>query len=376
MKYFPFKILILCVFLPPVLYIFSVQSIERYIHDKYLSEIENTYVGDTGPLFNGSISLKEAVAINITRYLQTKKILAWGVKDHLTVSTKRGKIIYQPVIEEENPLHLPDPMKIAAENYTLMNEGLLLGLNLKLEHNTSLSNSLLAFYILISVLILNLYYRRGLKKAVREEQEKEGEIKRLQNLEKKRLDSLSDLTKENENLISEYELMKTQYQDIKEKASRNEDEMIDEIMALEEKINQNLARQKQQHNEIEILTEKLTRYEPEKPKLKVPEALQKRFKAIYKNISIQERALSGFIDLTDNLKIKAEEIIHQLNQDSTLVPIKRKVFGKKGRETVLEVVFAYKGRLYFRRLQDNRIEILAIGTKNVQAKDLQFLDKL
>ena len=79
MKYFPFKILILCVFLPPVLYLFSVQSIERYLHGKYLSEIENTYVGDTGPLFNGSIDLKEAIAKNITRYFQTKKILAWGV---------------------------------------------------------------------------------------------------------------------------------------------------------------------------------------------------------------------------------------------------------------------------------------------------------
>jgi len=144
MKYFPFIKLILCVFLPPVLYIFSVQSIERYLHDKYLSEIENTYVGDTSQLFNGSINLKDAVAKNITRYLQTQKILSWGVKAHLTVSTKRGKIIYPPVFEEENPLHPTDPMKIATENYTLMNEGLLLDLNLKLEHNTKFSNSLLA----------------------------------------------------------------------------------------------------------------------------------------------------------------------------------------------------------------------------------------
>ena len=67
MKYLPFKILILCVFLPPVLYIFSVQSIERYLQGKYLTEIENTYVDDAGPLFNGSIGLKESVAKNIAR---------------------------------------------------------------------------------------------------------------------------------------------------------------------------------------------------------------------------------------------------------------------------------------------------------------------
>ena len=376
MKYFPFKILTLCILLPPVFYLFSVQSIESYLHGKYLSEIENTYVGDTGPLFNGSISLKEAVATNIARYFQTKKILAWGLKARLTVSTKRGKIIYPPVFEEESPLPLPDPMKIAAENYTLMNEGLLLDLDLTLEHNTVFANVLLTFYILISVAILNRYYRAGLNKTIQEEQEKEKEIKRLQDLEKKRLDSLSYLSKEKDRLNSEYALVKSQFEDVKKRASKNEDEMIEEIMALEEQINQNLARQKQRQDEIDSLTEKLSRYEKERPKLKASEALQKRFKAIYKNISVRERALSGFIDLTDNLKIKAEEIIHQLNEDPGLVAVKRKVFGKKGRETVLEVVFAYKGRLYFRRLKDNRIEILAIGTKNVQAKDLQFLDKL
>ena len=53
--------------------------------------------------------------------------------------------------------------------------------------------------------------------------------------------------------------------------------------------------------------------------------------------------------------------------------IKRKVFGRKGQKTVFEVVYAYKGRLYFRNLKDNQIEVLAIDTKNTQAKELEFL---
>jgi len=57
------------------------------------------------------------------------------------------------------------------------------------------------------------------------------------------------------------------------------------------------------------------------------------------------------------------------------VQIKRKVFGKKNRETVFEVIFAYKGRLYFRKISGNRAEVLAIGTKLTQNKDLVFLDK-
>ena len=82
------------------------------------------------------------------------------------------------------------------------------------------------------------------------------------------------------------------------------------------------------------------------------------------------------MDLTEALKIKAEEVIHQLNDDPKVVQIKRKVFGKKNRETVFEVIFAYKGRLYYRNIAGNRLEILVIGTKLSQNKDLSFLEKL
>ena len=74
--------------------------------------------------------------------------------------------------------------------------------------------------------------------------------------------------------------------------------------------------------------------------------------------------------------MKAEEVIHQLNEDPGLVRIKRKVFGHKGHETVLEVLFGYKGRLYFRNDKDKGIEVLAIGTKNTQARELEFLARL
>lgn len=376
MKYFPFKILIVCIFLPPVLYIASLQSIERYLHARYAREIENSFLGDTRPLLSGNTRLKDALAKNINHFLQTKKLLSLGVKALVTVNTKRGEIIYPPVFEEEKPFQPTDPMQVAAANYNLMNEGLLIDLKLNLSHNTLLSNAILAFYILISVCVLNLYYRKGMKKAQIEELEKEAEISRLQELEKERLDRLASLEKEKKTLAEEYDLFKDRFEEVKKKADSNEDEMIEEIVSLEDKISENLKRQQQQQDEIAELTEKLSRYEKGRPKTKAAEALQKRFKAIYKNISIQERALNGFVDLTENMKIKAEEIIHQLDQDPALVPVKRKVFGKKGRETVLEVVFAYKGRLYYRRLKDNRVEIITIGTKNVQAKDLEFLDKL
>ena len=51
-------------------------------------------------------------------------------------------------------------------------------------------------------------------------------------------------------------------------------------------------------------------------------------------------------------------------------------FGGKAHQTVLEVIFGYKGRLYFRKTKDKRAEVLAVGTKNTQARELDFLARL
>ena len=81
--------------------------------------------------------------------------------------------------------------------------------------------------------------------------------------------------------------------------------------------------------------------------------------------------------MNEEMKIKAEEVIYQLDQDPSLVTIKRKVFiGKRDRKTIMEVIFGYKGRLYFRNSKDSGIEVLAIGTKNTQAREMEFLNKL
>jgi hypothetical protein len=166
-----------------------------------------------------------------------------------------------------------------------------------------------------------------------------------------------------------------------EKALKTEDEMIEEIMILEEKLKENLKLQNEQEAKIDTLTQKTEEFEKgerksKKQRMKVSEAAQKRFNTLYKNVSFHAKAVSGFASLTNELQLKAEEIVLQLNDEPKQVPVKRKVFGKKNRETVFEVIFAYKGRLYYRNTKENKVEILSIGTKHTQAKDLEFLDNL
>ena len=382
MKYLSFKILILCILLPPILYIFSLQSIERHLNKRYAKEIGDIYTGDTRSLFDGSVRLQDAINNNIDRYLQSKTILSWGVKAKVTVATKQNTILYPAVFNDEEVSVLPSaPIQVAADNYNLMNEGLVVNVDVILEHNTLLSNTILAFYICISVLVLFLYYRAGIKKARQEDTEKETEIARLLEFEKNHTSKLKDLIKVKQKLISEIIKIKNKLVHERIRASKNEDDLIKEIVALEENINENIALQNEKQEEINALKEKIKLLEKErqkenKQKTNSYNMVRKRLKTLYKNISVNKRAINGFIDLTDDMKIKGEEIIHKLNEDPSFVSVKRKVFGKKGRATVQEVIFSYKGRLYFRKKKDGQIEILTIGTKNTQAKDLEFLDNL
>ncbi len=382
MKFLSFKIFILCILLPPILYIFSIQSIESHLNKRYAKEIGDIYTGDTRPLFDGSVRLKDAINNNIDRYLQSDAILSLGVKTKISVATKQNTILYPAVFnDEEGDIPPSAPIQVAAHNYNLMNEGLVVDVDVILEHNTLLSNVILAFYVCISVLVLFLYYRTGIKKARQEDTEKETEIARLLEFEKNHISKLKNLIKVKQKLISEIIKIKKKLVHEKIRASKNEDDLIKEIVALEENINENIALQNEKQEEINALKEKIKLFEKERQKENKQKTnsfnrVRKRFKTLYKNICVNKRALDGFFDLTDDMKIKVEEIIHKLNEDPSFVLVKRKVFGKKGRATVQEVIFAYKGRLYFRKTKDGKIEILTIGTKNTQIKDLEFLDNL
>jgi len=382
LKFLSLKILILCILLPPVLYIFSVQSVERHLKNRFANEIEDIYLGNTRSLFEGSVRLKDAINRNINRYLQSKALIPLGVKVTITVTSKQNTILYPAVVDDKDVSLLPnDSMQIASDNYKLMNEGLAVNVDLVVEHNTLLTNGILGFYIFASILVLSFYYWRGVKKTREAEMEKDSEIFRLKEIELNRSDNLKALMKDKKILISEIKKIEKQLKKEKINASKNEEEMIKEIVALEEKINKKIGLLNERQEEIDALKEKIKLFEKEirkesKQKTKIYNSTLKRFKTLYKNISIDKRAIIGFIDLTEDMKIKSEEIIHKLNENPKLVPIKRKVFSKKSRAAVQEVIFSYNGRLYFRPTKQGMIEILTIGTKNTQTKDLEYLDKI
>ena len=384
MNHLSLKILILCVLLPPILYIGSLLSLESYLSDRFSTRIESVYLGDTRPLFAGSIRIEDAVNRNIHRYLSGGRYRLWGIKTNVTVSTRKGTLVY-PVIHADSPDTLDlDPMdrdKIASDNYALMNEGLVVKTDLSIDHNTPAANLLLVLYLLISIAILYLYYRKGVRKSYREAIEKETAIAQLQHRDEALTRRLDDLNQEKTKLATDIQAVSERLESERKRAGSNEDDFIEEIVSLEKRLENHRFRQKAQRNEIETLKNELQRHEKtrqkkEKQQAKAASIISKRFGALYKKMRFYDRAIDGFMQLTDDMKIKCEETIHQLDKDPAKVPIKRKVFGKKNRATVFEILFAYNGRLYYRPLKDHTLEILTIGTKNTQSKDLSFLEAL
>ncbi|MBW1894803.1 MAG: hypothetical protein JRI91_14065 [Deltaproteobacteria bacterium] len=365
----------------PVMHLITVQMMEKYIENKYTEEIEGIYTGDTQPLFNGDIRLRDAINNNIENYLRKRFLISLGAKVDVMVTTRQNIILYPAALESDaDVLNPPSRKQVATENYKLMNEGLSISVDILLERSSILVISIFIVYALLASLVFLRFYIVGSKKAVIEEIERKIEIERLQRLGGQHIDRLKILNQEKTNLASNIQKIKQNLEEYKLKTVKNEDEMINEMILLEEKMQQNIDLREELQSENEAIKEVTRRYEKEKLKSGKKSAaygnVTKRFKALYKNLSVNNKAVDGFINLIDDMKIKAEEIIHQMDRDPAHVQVKRKVSLYKSDETVFEIVFAYGGRLYFRNSKDHKIEIMTIGTKNTQTKDIAFLETL
>ena len=191
---------------------------------------------------------------------------------------------------------------------------------------------------------------------------------------------LENMKKERQGLFENIKSLNVKYQKDKNKLKTNEEELFDEIISLEEQISFFVELKQEKEEEIDELKSQIRKYERRKSsknKRNEFDFVFKRFVTLYKNLEMNRRSITGLLDLGEDQQIKAEEIVFLLNQNQKNVTIKRKVFsGKKHRAACFEVLFAYNGRLYFRKNENNKVEILIIGTKNTQKKDMEFLHSL
>lgn len=385
MKFFPIKIAIICLLITPVIYVASLTYLENHFNQYYTEQIQNTFIGDSKPLLEGSIRLEQQIARNIEQFVSNDWIIqTLKLKVKIQITSDQAKIIY-PIFLDAEALgkelkHGVDTQVVAKENFDLLNSRFHTSVETSLGHGSRLANILLVIYFGISFVVFFLFYKKSYKRFTSEAEEKTRLISELKKEEQTYQQVLDELQNERQGLFENIKILNAKYQKGKEQAKTNEDELFEEIISLEGQLKSFIEMKKKRDNEITELKTRVEKYERRKSsrgRRNEFDFLEKRFSTLYKNVEMHRKAVSGFISLNDEQQIKAEEIIHSLDGDSDTVIIKRKVFsGKKHKTACFEVLFAYNGRLYFRKRKNNKIQLLVIGTKNTQSKDMEFLHGL
>jgi hypothetical protein len=402
-----FRVLFLCIFLPPIIYIFSIQILDEYLQKNRAKDLQNIIIQDYEALYNGRHGIKEEISTNIERYFQEDMLRTLGVITKILITTRKGQLLYPSYYYDEGDIDFDkngeadsdtsesfNYVKTAEKNFQILDDGIILSVDVKIRHNSWLANSIPILCLFFSILILYWYYKNSIRDWMvqRENEQKRIDLlsgkvaesqKSLEKLSKKELDYISNIEKlkrDKEDLKSDMVLLKDQVE-IQKKKSLEIDEILDEMERLEEQASRNMALKEEKEREIKELHEEISQLkrmgkQTAKKRRKDITSVEKRFGTIYKNMIFHKKAIDGYLALPQEFQLKAEEIIHRLNQDDSLVPIKRKFFSKKGKSNVFELIFSYSGRIYFKKRDDKRIEIVAIGTKNTQEQDMAFIETI
>ena len=61
MNVISFRVLFVCIFLPPIMYVFSIQILEHYLQNTRTKDLQNVIIQDFDALYNGRHSIKEEI---------------------------------------------------------------------------------------------------------------------------------------------------------------------------------------------------------------------------------------------------------------------------------------------------------------------------
>ncbi len=382
MKHFPYRILFVCIFFPPVCYIFTLQVLEGYFQRQEIAQLNRLLIQHYDALYEGQYTVKEEVSRNISDYLSRDIKFRVGVTSQILVKTRDDRILYPAQFGgqaggeySELQSRSLNFVEVAQENYRILNEGLILSVAVQIRHNSWLSNSILLIYVFTSLLILLRFVKKGIREFEKEEREQKEIIEDLSERLRVEESRLKQVESKEEVYLQKIARLNKEKKDL----SRDVDEFLEEVEQLEEGLKDQRSLKEELEREVARLRDELgqvkDRLHRPRQKKKQVEAVAKRFKVLYKNLTFTERAIEGFLSLTDEFQLKAEEVIHKLNEGASQVSVKRKVFGRGGKMNVLETQFSYSGRIYFQKDSRPKTRVLAIGTKNTQDQDLAFIER-
>jgi hypothetical protein len=227
--------------LPPICYLLTLHMLEGYFQKREAAKLNQIIIQDFEALYEGRYTVKEEINRNIGKYLSRSLMFRLGVRMNILVKTKDDQILY-PVLfrkdhkgsNEDNEFsQLPTKslnfVEVAAENYRILNKGLILSFDLRIRHNSWLSNSILVFYVFLFVTILHMFIRKGLREAERQEKEQAELIQRLSDQLTRAENRLKETEGKEANYLEKIEDLKNDKKDL----SKDIDGFVEEMEGLE-----------------------------------------------------------------------------------------------------------------------------------------------
>ncbi len=197
--------------------------------------------------------------------------------------------------------------------------------------------------------------------------------------ERAHADEITSLQREREGLQGKLRELARREAEVRER-NPSSSELEQERQALEDLLDEAVDDLSQKEDEIRGLNERLKRASKTAPADgagRPAEQLARRLRTLYRNLEVDDRVVQDIIALRDETtKLRAEEGLKKLDDDPGTASVRRKVGGLPARVSVFELGFAGKRRIYYMRGSQRTFRIVAIGAKNSQKTDLEYLSRL
>jgi hypothetical protein len=268
-------------------------------------------------------------------------------------------------------------------------------------HNSLAANGVLVLYAALLIQTLFLYERRRsqaerarLEAAAEAREESAARAARIESelaalsqqlddrVEAEVAGEIASLRSERERLQDQLAALARREDELRAQAGQLQDTLQSERQSLEELLDDALADLARKDEELRGLSDRLQRASQGKadaaaPRTRDLDQLGSRLRTLYRSLEFDDHALRDLIALGDEaMKLRAEESIKRLDTDVETAAVRRKVGGLPAHLTVFELGFAGKGRIYYTLGRQRRFRILAVGAKNSQKTDLEYLSRL
>jgi hypothetical protein len=215
-------------------------------------------------------------------------------------------------------------------------------------------------------------------RAIQEELDRVSQrLHQLEPTEKAQAQEIAKLERERASLHTRMADLAHREHELRDQAA-HANELEDERRTLEEMLDEALGDLDSKQGEIQTLNDQLKRASKGPGKAaRGAEQLARRMRTLYRNLEIDDRAIQDILALGDEThRLRAEESLKRLDDDPESAGTRRKVGGLPAGQSIFELGFAGKGRIYYARGRQRTFRVLAVGGKASQKQDLDYLRRL